>query len=173
MSLDRVCAGLALVTAIALAGAGRLAASEPSTPRVLVVFVEPERFTDVKNAARGSEKGTAALLDELAGFMREIGERDVPAGTSLELRVTDIDLAGEFEPWRGPQFERTRFMRDVYAPRIDLEFRLKDAEGRVVRAGTRSLREPNYLTRALLMRDDRLRYEKALLSDWFRQEFAR
>jgi hypothetical protein len=43
----------------------------------------------------------------------------------------------------------------------------------VVRAGTRSLREPNYLTRALLMRDDRLRYERALLSDWFRQEFAR
>ncbi len=49
--------------------------------------------------------------------------------------MTDLDLAGEFEPWRGPQFEHTRFMREAYPPRIDLEFTLKDARRRVVAGG--------------------------------------
>ena len=48
----------------------------------------------------------------------------MPAGLALEIQVTNIDLAGEFEPWRGPQFDRIRIMRDIYAPRFELTFRL-------------------------------------------------
>ena len=73
---------------------------------------------------------------------------------------------------RGPQFEHTRIMRDVYSPRFDLGFRLNDAEGRVVKEASRTLRDLNYLTRSLRVSEDRLRYEKALLRDWLRQEFA-
>jgi hypothetical protein len=160
---------LAVAARLVLGGAPATPAADASTGRISVVFVAPERFTDVKETAPG---GTAAILDELARFVREAGERAVPAGRSLAVSVTDIDLAGELEPWRGPQFERTRLMRDVYAPRIDLEFRLTDAEGRVVREGTRSLTDPNYLTRAVRVPNDRLRYEKDLLREWLRREFG-
>ena len=95
----------------------------------------------------------------------------MPAGWTLEVRVTDVDLAGEIEPWRGPQFDRVRIMREVYPPRIDLEFRLADAKGAVFKQGSRVLRDPLYLTRAALGDSDRLRYEKQLLGDWLRQEF--
>ena len=165
MSRDRAGTALVLAAAHALAGARPAAADGPVTARILVVFVEPQRFTDAKDAP--------GLLDELARFVREAGERYVPAGRSLEVRVTDVDLAGELEPWRGPQFESTRFMRDVYAPRIDLEFRLTDTAGTLVGEGTRSLRDPNYLTQAGRVTEDRLRHEKALLRDWLEREFAR
>jgi hypothetical protein len=86
--------------------------------------------------------------------------------------VTQVDLAGDCEPWRGPQFERVRVYRDIYSPRIDLEFRVTDGEGRLVREGQRSLRDLNYLQRALLRPGDPLRFEKDMLRDWFRDEFA-
>jgi hypothetical protein len=64
-------------------------------------------------------------------------------------------------------------MRESHWPRIDLEFRIKDAEGRVVREGKRSLADPNYLTRSVRAGDERLRYEKDLLAEWLRQELGR
>jgi len=53
-------------------------------------------------------------------------------------------MAGEFETWRGPQACSVRVMLDIYAPRIRLEFRLTDRDGKVVSAGPRDLRDPLY-----------------------------
>jgi hypothetical protein len=140
--------------------------------RITVTFVQPERFTDVKDSVLGSERGAADLLGDLDRYLRAAGERYVPAGVTLEIRVTNVDLAGELEPWRGPQFDRVRIMRDIYPPRIDLEFRLIDASGAVAKEGRRALRDPLYLTRAALGDSDRLRYDKQLLGEWLRQEFG-
>jgi hypothetical protein len=144
----------------------------PSVSRVSVMFVAPERFTDVKDSVLGSDRGTVELLGELERFLRVAGERYVPQGRSLQIRVTDVDQAGEFEPWRGPQFDRIRIMRDLYPPRIDLEFRLTDDAGTVVKQGQRELRDPLYLTRAVFRDSDRLRYDTDLLADWLRREFG-
>jgi hypothetical protein len=88
------------------------------------------------------------------------------------VRITNIDLAGEFEPWRGPQFDRVRIMRDVYPPRFALEFRLTDARGAVVKEGQRVLLDQLYLSAAALNNGDPLYYDKLLLGAWLRQEFA-
>jgi hypothetical protein len=63
-------------------------------------------------------------------------------------------------------------MRDLYPPRIDLEFRLTDDAGTVVKQGQRELRDPLYLTRAVFRDSDRLRYDTDLLADWLRREFG-
>ena len=174
--------GVALATALSLASepAG---AADAARPRIAVEFVRPERFTDVKATARPSQAEAAGILADVERFVVETGERLVPPERSLAIRVTDIDLAGEFEPWRGPQFEHTRFMRESSPPRIELEFRLQDAQGRVLAEGTRTLRDPLYLTRSVRhslarkglgdVANDRLRYEKSLLEDWLRAELAR
>src|SRR5690349_15063259 len=73
---------------------------------IAVVFVQPQHFTDVRYSK--AEPNSAALLSELHTFMCKMGERYVPAGMQLEIKVTDIDLAGDFEPWRGPQFGAVR-----------------------------------------------------------------
>jgi hypothetical protein len=44
------------------------------------------------------------------GALRQDFDRTA-AGLTLDMRMTNIDLAGEFEPWRGPQFDRVRIMR--------------------------------------------------------------
>lgn len=169
--------------AVALAAAASLAAVSPAVgpagaadaarPRIAVEFVRPEKFTDVKATARFSEAEAAGILADVERFVVETGERLVPPDRSVAIRVTDVDLAGEFEPWRGPQFEHTRFMRESFPPRIELEFRLQDAQGRVLAEGKRTLRDPLYLSRSVRVATDRLRYEKSLLEDWMRAELTR
>jgi len=61
--------------------------------------------------------------------------------------------------------------RSSHAPRIVLDFRLTDRDGKVVGAGRRDLTDPFYLTRAVTLSTDPLRYEKNLLLDWLQKEF--
>jgi hypothetical protein len=143
----------------------------PSDSRIAVTFVQPERFTDARDGVLGSPKGTAALLTEIDRYLRTAGERYVPAGHRLDVRITNIDLAGDFEPWHGPRFDRVRFMRDIYPPRFALEFRLTDAGGAVVKEGQRVLVDQLYLSAAALNNGEPLYCDKLLLNDWLRREF--
>ena len=43
---------------------------------------------------------------------------------NLDIKVTDIDLAGNFEPWHGPQSDQVRITNGLYPPRIAIEFRV-------------------------------------------------
>ena len=157
---------LAAVLALGLATSG--AAAQDS--RVSVVFAHPERYADLRLSCVSGEADARALTSELERFLQEAAARRVPAGQRLEITVTNIDMAGDIQSWRGPGRCDDRIMTDVYPPRIDLQFRLLGAGGAETRAGSRHLRDSNYLTHAAPVTADHLRYEKALLLDWLRRE---
>jgi hypothetical protein len=93
-----------------------------------------------------------------------------PAGQRRAL--TDVDLAGDYEPWRSGQWADVRIVKDIYPPRLTLAFRLTDAEGKVVKEGKRDLRDIAFLMKMTMgFRDDPLRHEKALLDDWLSSEW--
>ena len=62
-----------------------------------VTFVELEKFTDVRRTEW--EHDSHSLLAALAKFMQETGERALPPEMQLSIKVTDVKLAGDFEPW--------------------------------------------------------------------------
>lgn len=165
---------LVLVTLLAAAGAGSTFAIVPANPkpeaRVSVIFVEPQKFTDVKYDSWSDN--SPDLLDRIQRYMSTTGGDYVPADLRLEIKVTDIRLAGEFEPWRGPSFDDVRIIRSIYPPCIKLEFRLTDAKGSVVKEGKRVIRDPAFQLGDPWPKDDYLRYEKDMLRGWFRTEFG-
>jgi DUF3016 family protein len=169
--------GRALLLAVAMlieAAGGQAFAADPlpaGADGVTVQIPRPEGFTDFKATCIGLDERTRGLLADFTQFIRATGARHVPEGGALAITVTDVDMAGEFETWRGPQACSVRVMLDVYAPRIRLDFRLTDRDGKVVSAGPRELRDPLYLTRAVRLATDPLRYEKNLVQDWFQREF--
>ena len=161
---------VAALVAMACPVASRAA---PPAQRVEVTFFEPEKFTDVRDSSSGDFARTT-YLDQLKEHLVERGKYYVPEGYSLSVTFTDIDMAGDFEPWRGPRFDEIRIVKDIYPPRIALSFRLTDAEGNVVKQGKRELRDLAFLMKITMsFRDDTMRHEKALLDDWLRDEFPK
>ena len=141
-----------------------------ATPRISVVFVEPDKFTDVRYSE--AERGSRAILLQLQRFIIDTAARYLPEPMRLEIKITDIDLAGDFELFRGPQFDQVRVNKSIYPPRIALEFRVTDATEQTVKEGQRNLTDLNYQMRVDYPREDYLRYEKELLRDWLRDELA-
>lgn len=151
-----------------------LTAAETRTiARAEVLFFEPQKFTDVKDSAMGDADRTT-YLEQIRDHLLEQAKYHVPEGHKLSVTFTDIDMAGDFEPWRGPRWDDIRIVKDIYPPRMVLTFRLTDAEGKVVKEGKRELRDLAFMMKiSMSFRDDPVRHEKALLDDWIRAELPR
>jgi hypothetical protein len=156
---------LALV-ALSLAACTTPTAPAPATDgRVTVGFHEPDKFTD---AADGSFGGySQRVLDELGDFLRQEAGRRLGAGETLKITFTDVDLAGDFEPWRrSPGGRDIRIVKAVYPPRFAFSYVHTGADGTVLRQGGEHLTDLAFQIRINLPRNDTLFYEKELLRDW-------
>lgn len=145
--------------------------SSPAIAAVEVEFHEPDRYTDAY-LDRASGKGARqATLIGLRAHLERLGEQHLRRGQTLAIEVLDVDLAGRFEPLRGRAFD-TRILREVTWPRIVLRYKLRDG-GRVVREGEETVVDLRYLQRgSTQVLSDPLKFEKAMLDDWFPMRFA-
>lgn len=147
------------------------AASTASTPAaasaVTVDYQDPQQFTETRFAFQ-HRYNHDDYLGKLKSFLVRTATPMLASGQKLDITITDIQLAGRYEPWHGPQLDRVRFMRDIYPPRIDLDFRLIGADGDIIREGSRKLRNLGYLHDAPARPGDTdpLRYDKALIGKW-------
>src|SRR5690606_2539767 len=103
--------------------------------RVEVSFTQPEKFSDAADGPRGSQIGRDKNLEELQRYIVERASTTLPEGRHLSVTITDVDLAGEIEPWRTGSAHDIRIIKDIYAPRIHLTYKLTDASGAVVKEG--------------------------------------
>ncbi|MGH6821656.1 MAG: DUF3016 domain-containing protein, partial [Methylocella sp.] len=99
------------------------------------------------------------------------GRNHLKPGQHLTVRITDIDLAGAFEPWHGPDFDHIRILKEIYPPAMKLEFQLTGPDGKVVTGGKRELRQLGYQMTTELPTWDPLRYDKEMLRSWLWREF--
>jgi hypothetical protein len=90
----------------------------------------------------------------------------------LNIRVTDIDLAGDFELFRGLQADQVRITKGLYPPHIVLEFEVLDSDATVVKSGKRDLTDIKYQLRSVYPREDYLRYEKDICATALRAELG-
>lgn len=169
------CYLLAACAIIALWAGGlasaRAAATPDSTPRVTVTYANPQNFSENREfGAQDRYQGTD-YLRVLQAHLIKRATAMLPPGARLEVTITDLKLAGAYEPWRGPRMYYVRIMRDTYPPRIELTFKLIGADGSVLREGSRTLRNLGYLhsAPAAPSNTDPLRYDKALLDSWLRR----
>ncbi|MEO6875061.1 MAG: DUF3016 domain-containing protein [Opitutaceae bacterium] len=163
-----IVAGLAAISAVLAADP-----APKKDSRIEVVFTQPEKFTDVRDSYTGSEMGRKAILDQIRDYLVREAKHYVPEGQKLTIDFTDIDLAGDFEPWRGSQGMDIRIVKDIYPPKMDFDFKLTAADGTVIKEGKRQLRDLMFMSKLSINRTDPLRYEKAMLDDWMRGDFPR
>lgn len=158
-----------LAAAFALKSAGAVG----TDPRAEIIFDHPDKFADVRDFYQPTEKGREAILGRIRDYMVGQARYYVPAGCKLTVTFTNIHLAGDFEPWHGPQFDEVRFVRDIYPPWFKFTYTLTDAGGKVLKQGSEDLRDMNFQLRVILDTTDPLRYEKDILNDWMRSTLSR
>lgn len=168
---------VALATLPAMAAATRV--TDPDLPRELpaqgpvsVSWDDPAQFTDIRYSPNKWEAARGTWVRDLAEYLRKEASKALQPGQTLDAHITDIQRAGEYEPWHGPSADHIRVMKDIYPPRLTFDFTLRDADGRVIDQGQRKLTDLGYLVGARPMEHDPLRYEKRMINQWIHREFS-
>jgi hypothetical protein len=153
---------------LGLAASALCATAANAVSRTDVTFDHPENFTDVKDRAIPTDKGRDNILSNIRTFVVDHADRTLPEGYSLKMTFTDIDLAGDFEPQRGAQWDDVRIVKSIYPPAFKFTYSVMDASGRVVKQGSENIRDMTFDNRITFDRSDPLHYEKDMLDDWIR-----
>jgi len=132
-----------------------------------VKFIEPEKFSDLRD--NNGFRQLDLLKDLETHFVTQAAKR-LP-GQDLKITVTDVDLAGEVEPW-GHRGQWLRVMRAVTSPAISLSYELLEG-GQVIRRGEARLRDFDYQNELnFYASGDPLRYERRMIDRWMDREFG-
>ncbi|MET0855202.1 MAG: DUF3016 domain-containing protein [Telluria sp.] len=144
-----------------------VAAAGGASAGVTVAFANPDNFRDMPFSA----SDRADVLKELTEHFESLG-KDLPPGYDLRVEVLDLDLAGELRPsFRGN--DEVRVLRGAADwPRMQLRYTL-ESNGQVISRGEEALSDMTYLNRnARYAETDKLRYEKRMINEWFKEKFA-
>lgn len=171
---------LAAALATVTANAAPRTVTSPDAPRTLqadgpvnVQWNDPATFTEIRQSHNRFEAERGDWVQQLARYLQTSAAKPLQAGQTLDITLVDIKRAGDYEPWHGPRANDIRVMRDIYPPRITLQYTLKDASGRIVDEGEAKLTDTGYLhTLGLRSDSDPLRYEKRLIDDWVKRQLT-
>jgi hypothetical protein len=157
---------IALIFAAASGGCQMLQGPAPDDGRVQVAFENPAHFTDVRS--RFGQQVDEGYLESLRRFIGTQAPQFLGADQRLSMTFRNIDMAGDFEPFRGPRFNDVRIVKRIYPPLMVFNYTVTDAVGNIVREGDERLLDMSFDLHPspLFDRDDSLFYEKQLLRDW-------
>jgi hypothetical protein len=163
----------AALAALASLPAARAAQHQPGAQKLTVVYQDWQKFTDIKDRSDPTESGQQQILSDLRTALEFDAKYIVPDGDHLTLTFTDIDLAGDFEPWHGPNWDDIRIVKDIYPPRFAFTYQLTDPAGQVLKSGKENLLDMAFQMRITLNNSDPLRYEKDILKDWMDRKLGK
>ncbi|TDP59030.1 DUF3016 family protein [Roseateles toxinivorans] len=146
---------------------GLLGAAAGALAGVDVRFVSPDKFIDIGR----DEAQQQQVLQGLEAHLKAVGDKRVSRSQTLLIEVLDVNLAGDERliPSRGAML---RVLRGATPPSIQLRYTLSEA-GIVLRSGESRLSDLGYQDGFnRYSGSDALRYEKAMVDDWFRSEFS-
>ncbi len=144
------------------------ALAAPAQAAVTVTVTgDPDRFADAGDRNSDPRK----VVQDLARYLKSLGDKNLPAGTNLTIEILDLDRAGR--PRMNMPTEIRIMTGKADAPFIDLRYSLEKG-GRVAKAARERVCDMDYLRPAPLRSDqhDPLVYEKRMLEEWFRERFV-
>lgn len=139
---------------------------------ITVNFPHPEKYTDFTDTLGGlpSDSYSTTFRD----YLKKTAPYYMQAGQKLTVTFNDIDLAGDFQPGTRSNANQIRIIKDIYRPRMDINFQLTGADGKVVKEGQRTLMNMNFQmdqSANITSGNEPLFYDKQLLLRWLQTEF--
>jgi hypothetical protein len=153
-----------IVSLACLAGPAAYAAE------VEVNWDKPEKFTDIRPANESRHKYRERVMKHFAGFFADMAQK-LPEGYSWKVTVTDIDLAGEIDPFAGGAGQELRVVKDIYSPAIKFSHVLQDKYGEQILNQQEQLRDMSFMNSLRSYHsNEEFNYEKQMLLQWFSRD---
>lgn len=125
-------------------------------------------FIDVRPANETRSAFHKRVKTSFEKSLKELGEK-LPEGAVFELRITDLDLAGDV---RYGGVQEYRLVERLYFPKMKFDYQLIDGEGKALKEGSESLKDMNFLDRIRTpsqYRNIGFYYEKHMFENWFEE----
>lgn len=132
---------------------------------VKVEWQDVSKFSDVRPSNENRVEFQQRLVKEFDEIFVNLAKR-LPENYSLMIKVKDIDLAGDVRPFFHSSLHDIRVMREIYWPRMSLDYELKDAQGQSLVKDSVSLSDMAYLNRINFAHNSEFKYEEQMLRDW-------
>lgn len=135
-----------------------------------VTWGDLSKFTDVVEGQENRTYFQERLVKEFGDVFNRFSDRYLPEGYQLEVKVTDLDLAGDVRPMV-VQAGMMRIVSRIYWPTMTFDYVLKNAQNEIVKSGKANLKDMDFLERIRIPTGRTgFEYEEKMLSDWFKQQ---
>lgn len=158
---------LTIITLI-LGFCGNLVAAE----RLTVELIEPKEFTDFSVQGMDENRTAAIFESELKRFISLEISRLLPDGVFVHLEVTDVDMAGDIQPWRNRHQADIRYIEQIYPPRMSFRYVIKSENDEILATGETRIRDMNFMfgLNNRFRTYNSFQYEFSMLADWLRRD---
>lgn len=148
---------------VAIASFAILTTSKATTN---ILFNEPETFSDVSFSQFPNDRDREYILEDLESFIVEEIDRQFGDRFTFNLIVNNVDLAGEFEPWRDSRFgSEVRIIKSIYPARISFDFEIINSKDQVIASGSENLMMMDKIL-SFNLRHEESPYVKELIVRW-------
>jgi hypothetical protein len=139
---------------------------------VKVEWQDPSRFRDIKTSSGIQSRYEERLFDSLTKELDKNAQRVLKDNQTLELVVTDLDLAGDMRPTFGAaSVSELRIVKDLYPPRMTFTYRVLEGS-KVIMIGDEKLIDMNFLHHVGMSKNSTAEYESKMLADWLKKTIA-
>ena len=171
--LSSLLLGLMLICSPLFASSDDAGKKNYNSDQVNVSWTDPAQFTEAKYGRQFHQPEPGIWLTEFQKLLVKQAGAAIKPGQHLDIKITNVKLAGQVEPFHGPGANDVRVIKSIYPPEINLTFTLTGADGQVLDSGDRQLRDPAFLDRGSASRSETYRFERRMLEDWVRKEFGK
>ena len=137
---------------------------------VKVAWQNPEKYTDIRPAngtKMAYQKRVISAFDKIwADFATKL-----PAGYSLQVTIKDLDLAGDVNPMFRINHNDIRVIKDIYFPRMNIDFVVLDENKQPVVAGQDvKIKDMGFMmSKPSGLSHTEFAYEAEMLKKWFKR----
>ena len=149
---------------------GVMAVSTAFAGEAKVTWQEPDNYTDIRPTNETKEAFRDRVFKDLGAVFDDMAKQ-LPDGVLWDITVTDVDLAGDVRPMMRPGMNDIRIVKEVYWPRMTIQYKMTDASGKMLAEGKEDIKDMNFMMSSIgLSGDSSFQYEERMLRDWFKKQ---
>ncbi len=138
---------------------------------VNIIWKNVDKYRDIKAVNDVQSRYEKHIFDTLTKNLNKSVGKVLKPNQTLQMQVTDVDLAGDVRPTFGAASNDMRVVTELYPPRLTFSYQVLE-DNKVIMAGDEKLQDMGFLQTSGLRNSQPFNYESHMLEQWFKQKVS-